>query len=194
MKTQATTIAIKIFLVMTVLTGLLYPLFVTGIAQSLFPEKANGSLLKIGQTTVGSELIGQTFDQKNYFWPRPSAVNYQTLPSGASNLSVTSSILKSHYMERKNRFIRENMLADTTEIPSEMLFASGSGLDPHISVQAAILQVQRIAKNRSLHANQTEQLIHLIDQVKESRQWGLFGEPKVNVLVLNMALDKLSPL
>lgn len=193
MKTQATTIAIKIFIVMTVLTGLLYPLCVTGLAQFLFPKKANGSLLKMGEVTVGSELIGQSFDEEKYFWSRPSAVNYQTLPSGATNLSVTSSILKSHYLERKNRFLQENMLTDTTEIPSEMLFASASGLDPHISVKAAQLQVQRISRNRDLQANQTEQLFKLIDRVKESRQWGLFGEPKVNVLVLNIALDKLTP-
>lgn len=193
MKTQAI-IALKLFIVMTVLTGLFYPFCVTGIAQTLFPIQANGSLLKEGKRTVGSELIGQSFVEDGYFWSRPSAVNYQTLPSGASNQSITSAKLKSNVDERKIRFQKQNFLAESTEIPSEMLFASASGLDPHISIEAAKLQVHRIEVFRGLNATQTEQLYQLIDEIKESRQFGLLGEPRVNVLVLNMKLDKLKPL
>lgn len=190
MRTQIM-IAFKLFLIMTLLTGIVYPLLITGIAQSIFPLKANGSQLKNGHVVIGSRLIGQAFDDDHYFQSRPSAVNYQTLPSGASNLSVTSEKLKEQYIERRKLFLQRNNLGDTTEVPSEMLFASASGLDPHISLKAAQLQVQRIAKDRSLNANQTWQLLNLIDKVKESRDLGLLGEPGVNVLVLNWKMDQL---
>jgi len=176
---------------MTVLTGVVYPFFITGISQAIFPFKANGSMLKDGNRVVGSRLIGQSFNNERYFQSRPSAVNYQTLPSGATNLSVTSEKLKEQYIDRRKIFQQRNNLADSTQVPSEMLFSSASGLDPHISLEAAKLQVLRIAKVRSLNANQTGQLLNLIDKVKESRQLGLFGEPRINVLVLNMKMDQL---
>jgi potassium-transporting ATPase KdpC subunit len=190
MKTQIK-IAFKLFIIMTLLTGVAYPLCVTGISQVIFPLKANGSQLKNGDTVIGSLLIGQSFNNDRYFQSRPSTVDYQTLPSGASNLSVTSKKLEAQFIERKRLFLKQNNLKDSAEVPSEMLFASASGLDPHISVKAAELQVQRIAQNRSLNASQTEQLQNLIDKVKESRQLGLFGEPKINVLALNFEMDQL---
>lgn len=184
-------IALKLFVVMTILTGILYPLCITGIAHGCFPAKADGSLLEKDGQIIGSSLIGQSFDSNRYFWSRPSAVNYQTMPAGASNLSITSKKLRLLMTEREKDFRDGNYLADSTQIPSEMIFASGSGLDPNISVEAAVLQVKRIAKARNLNQSQTGELLNLISKVKESRQLGLFGMPKINVLILNLEMDNL---
>lgn len=184
-------IALKLFTVMTILTGVLYPLCITGIAKGFFPAKADGSLLKKDGQIIGSSLIGQTFDSNRYFWSRPSAVDYGTMPAGASNLAITSKKLRLLMAEREKDFRDGNYLSDSTQIPSEMIFASGSGLDPHISVEAAVLQVKRIAKVRNLTQSQSEELLDLICKVKEPRQLGLFGEPKINVLILNLEMDNL---
>lgn len=183
-------VAIKIFAFFTVLLGLVYPLFVTGVAQILFPEKANGSLIIQGDTIVGSELIGQKFDSERYFSSRPSATDYSSLPSGASNLGPSSSKLKQQVADRKAEFIRINELSGSETIPSEMLFASASGLDPHITPQAALLQVDRIVKARHLSETGKQQIIQLIGKLSESPQFGLLGEERVNVLMLNLSLDK----
>ena len=184
-------IALKIFFSMTLLTGVIYPLVVTGIAQGLFAKEANGSLIRKGNKVVGSELIGQAFDSTIYFNSRPSASGYSTMPSGASNLSVTSEKLKQQVIERKSLFLKANHLVDKTNVPADMLFASASGLDPHISVEAAILQVNRIAQKRNLNTIQTKQLTGLVEKSIESRQLFILGEPRVNVLVLNLEMDKL---
>lgn len=190
MKTQIV-IAIKIFVLFTILLGFAYPLLVTGIAQLAFPEKANGSLIKKENKVVGSELIGQKFDNELYFSSRPSATDNNPLPSGGSNLGPTSSKLKQLVTDRKEQFVKFNQLSDSDIIPSEMLFASASGLDPHISAEAALLQVTRICKVRQFSEKQKQQLLQLVRDLTESPQFGLFGEEKINVLNLNMKLDKI---
>jgi K+-transporting ATPase ATPase C chain len=184
-------IALKIFLFFTVLTGIVYPLLVTGIAQLAFPAKANGSLIVKDNKTIGSELIGQQFDSTIYFTSRPSAVSYNSLPSGGSNYGLTNVKLKNLVTERKHQFIAFNQLDSLTVIPSEMLFASASGLDPHISPTAALLQVDRIAKARNFSFDQKQKLLQSIKELAASPQFLILGEDRINVLVLNLSLDKL---
>jgi K+-transporting ATPase ATPase C chain len=184
-------IALKIFLFFTVLTGIVYPLFVTGIAQLAFPLKANGSLIEKNNKTIGSELIGQQFDSAIYFSSRPSAVSYNPLPSGGSNYGLTSIKLKNLVAERKQKFIAFNHLDSLKKIPSEMLFASASGLDPHISPQAALMQAERVAKARNFNTSQQQQLFDLIYKTEEKRQYGVLGEERINILKLNIGLDEI---
>ena len=184
-------IALKIFLLLTVLTGIVYPLLVTGIAQVLYPEKANGSLIIKDNKTIGSELIGQQFDSTIYFSSRPSAVFYNPLPSGGSNFGVTSQKLKQQVEDRKLQFIEFNELESNTEIPSEMLFASASGLDPHISVQAALLQVNRIVKARNFNETKKQKLLESIINCTEEPQLMVFGDTRVNILLLNLEIDNI---
>lgn len=188
MKTLTT--ALRLFLGLTVLTGILYPLLITGVAQLAFPAKANGSLLVENNRIVGSALIGQAFDSAAYFSPRPSAIAYQTLPSGGSNLAVTSSRLAKEVAARNQAFYSTNKLNRIQSVPAEMLFASASGLDPHISPEAARLQVGRIAEARQFNSNQKKKLLRLIDQQTEKPQCYVLGEERVNVLLLNLSLDK----
>jgi len=191
MKTQ-TIIALKFLLVMTILTGIVYPLFMTGVAQLTFPFKANGSLVIKNGKIIGSELIGQKFDSTIYFWSRPSAVGYNPIPSGASNYGPTSDTLKKQVTARRILFAKANSLSDIKAIPNEMIFASGSGLDPHISPQAALLQVERVAKARSFSSSQRQQLIDLVHSKTEKLQFGLLGEERINVFLLNIELDKIN--
>lgn len=184
-------ISLRIFLFFTVLTGIIYPLAVTGIAQTAFPSKANGSLVVRDEKIIGSELIGQQFDSAVYFTSRPSAVSYNPLPSGGSNLGLTSSKLKKLVDERANRFMVFNQLNGSTVIPSEMLFASASGLDPHISPEAALLQVNRIAKARGFSDSQKQELIWKIRKQTEKPQFFCLGKERVNVLLLNTETDEI---
>lgn len=184
-------IALKIFLVFTILTGIVYPLLVTGIAQVVFPYQAHGSLILKDNKIIGSELIGQQSDSTIYFTSRPSAIGNNPLPSGGSNLGLTSAKLKDQVEERKSKFIAFNQLDKNTEVPSEMLFASASGLDPHISPEAAKLQIHRIAKARSFSNVQKEKLKMLVQNMSEAPQLMCLGESRVNVLLLNIQLDKL---
>ncbi|MCK9207609.1 MAG: potassium-transporting ATPase subunit KdpC [Salinivirgaceae bacterium] len=184
-------ISLKIFLFLTMLTGVVYPLLVTGIAQVAFPAKANGSLIIKDNKPIGSKLIGQQFDSVIYFTSRPSVISYNPLPSGGSNFGLTNSKLKVRVDETKKQFIEFNGLDSLTEIPSEMLFASASGLDPHISLTAALLQVDRIAKVRNFDKNQKQLLLLKIGEYTESPQFGCFGQERVNVLELNITLDIL---
>jgi potassium-transporting ATPase KdpC subunit len=188
MKTIST--AFRLFLILTFLTGIAYPLAVTGIAQLAFPAKANGSLVLRNHRAIGSELIGQKFDSTAYFTSRPSAVDYQTLPSGGSNLGMTSAKLKMQVAARKTQFLSINGLSSTTIIPSEMLFASASGLDPHISPEAALLQVPRIACARKLTSAQKLQLQQFVTELTEGPQFFCLGQSRVNVLVLNLRMDE----
>jgi K+-transporting ATPase ATPase C chain len=190
MKTNAG-IALRLLLVMVVLTGILYPVALTMFAQSLFPEKSNGSLLEYNHKLVGSRLIGQKFENDRYFWSRPSAIDYQPLPSGGSNLGMTSLKLKELYETRKKLFIQNNKINSSIEIPAEMLYSSASGLDPHISVKAAELQIDRIAQARHLKATEIQQLTLMIIYFTEKRQLYLWGEPRINVLLVNIELDKI---
>ncbi len=171
--------AIKLFALLTVLTGILYPLFITLIAQKVFPEQANGSLLYKDGKLVGSALVAQKFQTPQYFWARPSAVDYNPMPSGGSNAGPTSADLKAKVLERQKLGLTD-----------EMLFASASGLDPHISPAAAKSQVERIVLARKLGETGKGKLMQLIEQNTEQRQFGFLGEVRVNVLRLNLALDQ----
>jgi potassium-transporting ATPase KdpC subunit len=190
MKKQ-TIIALKFLFVMTVLTGIIYPVLMTGLAQISFPKKANGSLIIKDGKLIGSELIGQKFDSSNYFWSRPSSINYNPIPSGASNLGPTSDTLKKQTTERRRLFVMVNSLVDTTNVPKEMIFASASGLDPHISPESALLQVDRISNVRHFDNELKGMLIKKINDLTEPPQFFILGEPRINVLMLNIELDKI---
>ncbi|MGB8489523.1 MAG: potassium-transporting ATPase subunit KdpC [Bacteroidales bacterium] len=191
MKRQ-TIIALKFLLVMTVLTGIIYPFVMTGVAQLAVPAKANGSLIIKDGKIIGSGLIGQKFDSSIYFWSRPSAIDYNPIPSGASNLGPTSDKLKKQVEERRKLFATGNLLADTVTIPKEMLFASASGLDPHISPRTALLQVDRIVRARHLDPGQKQRLLQCIHDQTELPQFLFLGESRINLLILNIELDKLA--
>jgi len=176
---------------LTILTGILYPLLITGVAKTVFPEKANGSLVFKNNRIVGSALIGQTFDSAIYFSSRPSASIYNALSSGGSNYALTNATLKKLVEERKKAFIFNNQIDSLSAIPSEMLFASGSGLDPHISVESALLQVNRIAKARNFNEKQKEELVEKVKANTEFPQWRCLGETRINVLLINLEIDKI---
>lgn len=176
-------IALKLFLCMTALTGILYPFAVWAGAQVLFKAKAEGSLVSVNGAAVGSGLLGQEFSAPGYFWSRPSATGYNPMPSGGSNLSFTSERLKAAIQERAKKF-------QGAAVPSDLLLASGSGLDPHISPAAALIQCGRVAASRGVSKGD---IISLIDAMTEQRQAGFLGEPRVNVLALNLMLDRKYP-
>jgi len=142
-------------------------------------------------TLAGSELLAQRFRGEKYFWPRPSAADFASLPSGASNLGPTSEPLKKAVLKRAEIFRKANSLSNEIALPSEMVFASGSGLDPHISPEAARLQADRVAKARKWSENKRRSLYQLIGQYTEAPQFGILGEPRVNVFQLNLAVDSL---
>jgi K+-transporting ATPase ATPase C chain len=177
--------ALTIFLFLTLITGVVYPLTVTGIAQVFFPHQANGSLIDIGGRLYGSELIGQQFDDPKYFWGRPSAAGYNAAASSGSNYGPMNPSLEKVVQARIDA-LKEADLANTLPIPVDLVTASGSGLDPHISVAAALYQVHRVAAARGLSE---ADVISLLEQYTEGRQFGFLGEPRVNVLLLNLALD-----
>jgi K+-transporting ATPase ATPase C chain len=168
--------------------GVLYPLVITGIAQVAFHDQANGSLLVRSGTVVGSELLAQQFTSDKYFWPRPSAGSYATVPSGASNLGPTSQALQSNVTANATAFRTGNKLAADAPVPADMVFTSASGLDPHISPEAARLQVARVALARGMRV---EPVRALVEKFVEPPQCGIFGEERVNVLRLNLALDDM---
>lgn len=180
--------ALLMLAILTFLTGVVYPLIITGIAQLEFPSQAHGTLLGDPDQPVGSMLLGQANADPRYFWPRPSATDYNTLPSGAGNLAPTSTELAGLVAERAAGFRAAHGLGTEDPVPVEMLFASGSGLDPHISPDAARLQVGRVAEARGLDEGR---LRSLVDAHVEGPQLGFLGDPRVNVLVLNLALDEL---
>lgn len=179
-------------LVLTVLTGLVYPGVVTGLCQILFPAKANGSLIAPNGQVIGSELIGQNFAKPEYFHPRPSAAGndgYDGTASQGSNLGPTNQKLIDRVRASVDKFHKENP-DYSGPIPSDMLTASGSGLDPHISPASAVAQAARIAKSRGVTLDQMQQLI---SSSIEHPDLGFLGEPRVNVLNLNLTLDRRFP-
>lgn len=168
----------------TFFCGVLYPLSMTGIGQALFKNKAKGQLVSKDGRIVGSLSIGQNFERPEYFWSRPSAISHNPMPSGGSNLSSASDALKRLYEERKAKLIAVH--PGESEPPQDLLFASASGIDPHISVEAARYQTIRVATARGLDHSVIEDLIK---KATTDRQFGFLGEPIVNVLALNLSLD-----
>ncbi len=169
-------LSVKVFAVFTLLTGLLYPLAVTGLGWIVSAGNAGGSLVEREGRVVGSKLIAQSFEQAKYFWPRPSAVKYDSSASGGSNQGPTSADLLKAVQERR-----------AAGAVAESRYASASGLDPHVSPESALSQVERVAKARGAKAEEVESLV--ISFV-EGRQFGFLGQPTVNVLLLNLALDQ----
>jgi potassium-transporting ATPase KdpC subunit len=180
--------SIRMLIVFTLLTGVVYPLLLTLTSQVVFPNQANGSLVMAEDQVVGSSLIGQANDDPRYFWPRPSAISYNPLPSSGSNLGPTSAALRDLVTEREAAFREANQVPVDVVVPQDMLFASGSGLDPHISPEAARLQIDRVTEVRGLDRTAVAELV---EQSVESPQLGVLGQPRVNVFLLNIALDKL---
>jgi len=184
--------ALKMLLIMLVLLGILYPAVVTFVAQVLFYESANGSLLVKGGKVIGSRHIGQNFVSEHYFWGRPSQTDYNTLPSSGSNLGPTSSELKKLVNERREFLAETHGVQNLRAIPDDLIFASGSGLDPHISPAAAFFQVERVANARGLKSDEDKKKIRqMIERHIEKHPIGFLKADRVNVLLLNKALDEL---
>ncbi|MDS4022524.1 MAG: potassium-transporting ATPase subunit KdpC [Candidatus Competibacter sp.] len=184
--------AVTLFILLSIVTGLIYPLLVTGIGQALFPIQAAGSLIERDGKLVGSRLIGQNFTDPKYFWGRPSATSpypNNAAASSGSNLGPLNPALKDA-VESRVKALREADPGNTQLAPVDLVTASASGLDPHISPAAAEYQVARVARARGLAP---ETVRNLVAKQTEDRQWGIFGEPRVNVVELNLALDGLRP-
>lgn len=177
--------SLRIFLVLTLLVGVVYPVAVTLYAQLIVPEMANGSLIYRQNRIVGSTLLAQKFTSPQYFQERPSAADYNALASSGSNFSATSAEMKKQILERQNLLKEEFSIAYT---PQDLLTSSASGLDPHISFNSAQLQIEKIAKTRGLQVGQVKALL---ERYFELPQFGFLGEPRVNVLRLNIALDEV---
>jgi potassium-transporting ATPase KdpC subunit len=184
-------ISIKLLVFMTLLTGIIYPVFVYLIAKTVFPQKSEGSFVKLNEKIIGSELFGQKFESDKYFQSRPSAIDCQPMPSGGSNLAPTSQNLKSKIDSLRLAYIIFNELPENTDVPPDAVFSSASGIDPHISPANALLQSGRISYKRNFDVNKKKQLIELINNLTEKPQFNFLGEPRINILYLNLALDKL---
>jgi potassium-transporting ATPase KdpC subunit len=182
---------LKFLIIMTILTGLLYPGFITIITSVFFHREAQGSLVRENGITIGSELIGQNFESQKYFWSRPSVINYNPIPSGASNLGPLNPLLKEQVLQRARAFRQANTIGNEQEVPPEMITASASGLDPHISPAAALLQVKRVAKARGLTTEGEAQIIRIINDMTEKPQFSVFGKPRINVFLLNLKIDNI---
>jgi potassium-transporting ATPase KdpC subunit len=180
--------SLVLLLLMTVITGVLYPLAATGLAQLVFPRQANGSLIVKGGKPVGSVLIGQSFTDPKYFWGRPSATSpnaYNASASSGSNLGPTNPAL-TDAVKQRIAALRAADPGNNAPVPVDLVTASGSGLDPEISLAAARYQLARVAKARGLSTSQVQTLV---SEYTRRRQFGVLGEPRVNVLQLNLALD-----
>lgn len=187
MKTIIT--AIKVLIAMTLITGVAYPLLITGFAQVCYSNKANGSMIIKNNQVLGSELIGQSFSSPEFFWGRPSAIGNNPMPSGGSNLSPVGELFKTQFQARLDTIRKYHGNIELSQIPKDLLFASGSGVDPHIAPETAYFQVERIAMARNYNQAQKEKLKDLIKKSIESRDFFIFGEERVNVLKLNLELS-----
>jgi K+-transporting ATPase ATPase C chain len=184
--------AVVLTLLLCAITGLVYPGMVTGLAQLLFPRQANGSLIRLNGNVVGSELIGQSFSAPFYFHSRPSAAGsgYDATASGGTNKGPTDRKLADTLIAQAVDSLVSNDGAKKGQIPSDLVTSSASGLDPHISPASAALQVARVARERSADPQAVQALV---DRHTEGRQFGILGDPRVNVLLLNIALDSAFP-
>jgi potassium-transporting ATPase KdpC subunit len=183
--------AIVLFATLTILTGLIYPLLITLVSQTIFPKQANGSLLTYKSEVVGSELIGQQFDDPKYFWGRLSAtisIPFNASASGGSNYGIMNDNLYQQAAERIADLRKYEPIENPLPIPIDLVTASGSGLDPHISVAAATYQALRVAEVRNIPITS---VLNLIEKYTENPQLGILGESRVNVLQLNLALNGL---
>jgi potassium-transporting ATPase KdpC subunit len=181
-----------LFTALTVATGLVYPIVVTAVSHAAFPSQANGSLIEKNGKLVGSELLGQQFDAPGYFWGRLSATSpnpYNPQASGGSNIGPTNPALADEVKGRISG-LHDADPTNTAPIPVDLVTSSGSGLDPEISPAAAAYQIDRVAKARKLSHNDVDALVQ---QATTGRQFGILGEPRVNVLKLNLALDDMKP-
>ena len=180
-----------LFVVLSIIMGIVYPLAITGIAQVLWPAKANGSLVRVNGNIVGSALLGQEFTSSRYFWSRPSATSpaYNAAASSGSNLGPLNPALSKNAKDRLAALSAADAGMETQLPPVDLVTSSGSGLDPHISIAAARYQAARVARERHLTA---EEVNKLIEAATEPMQLGVLGEPRVNVLLLNLSLDKLA--
>ncbi len=181
--------SLRLFVALTILLGVLYPLTVTGLAALLFPEQAGGSLIPGEPDPSGSLLIGQPFSDPRFFWGRPSStpeIPYNARSSSGSNLAPSNPALRKDVAERIQA-LKDSGLDTRKPVPVDLVTASGSGLDPHISVAAALYQIPRIARLRGIPE---ERLRDLVKKHTEGRTWGILGEPRVNVLSLNLALER----
>lgn len=181
--------ALRMLVVVSVVTGIAYPYLVTGVAQVAFPRAANGSLIPGNGKTLGSSLIGQPFDDPKYFWGRPSATSpmpYNGAASSGSNQGPRNPALADAVKDRI-KALREADPGNAAPVPVDLITASGSGLDPHISVAAAEFQTSRVAKGRGLRIDNVRELV---SANTEGRTFGILGEPRVNVLALNLSLDR----
>ena len=190
MKRQIIT-GLRFLALMIILTGVVYPGLVTIITSIFFPNEAQGSLIERNGVIIGSKLIGQNFDSQKYFWSRPSFINYNPLSSGASNLSLLNPLLIKEIIQREKAFLQDNKMKDDLSIPPEMVTASASGLDPHISPASALFQVNRVAQARGMDKGKQDQIVDLINDLTEKRQFSLLGEPRINVFLLNLKIDSL---
>ncbi|MGE7765943.1 potassium-transporting ATPase subunit KdpC [Peribacillus sp. NPDC096540] len=180
---------IRAVLVLLVICGIAYPLLMTMLAQVIMPEKAAGSLIKSDSgEIIGSELIGQSFEDPGYFHGRISSIKYDAAGSGTPNYSPSNEEMIERTQNDIKEFLKENPTVDQDDVPSDLMTNSGSGLDPNVSPYGANVQVPRIANERGLSE---KAVYNLIDKYTESRSLGVFGEPRINVLMLNIALDEL---
>jgi K+-transporting ATPase ATPase C chain len=183
--------SLKMILLMTLLLGVGYPALMTLVAAVAFPHASSGSVIIKDGKAIGSELIGQKFEAPKYFHSRPSAIDFQLMPSGGSNYGPTSKQLQEQVRGRRRSFIVENGLDSAAVVPNDVLFASASGVDPHISPDAAMLQVMRVGRARGCDSSGIAGIRSLVGKMVERPQWGIFGNPRINVLRLNLALDAL---
>lgn len=181
-------VSLRAFLTLAILLGIIYPLFITGLSKIIMPQKANGSLIIKNKEIIGSKLIGQSFDDPKYFHSRFSASNYDAKKSTASNLAPSNKKLLEQVATRIKQIKTENNLKKDIDLPADMVLTSASGVDPHISISNAMLQLPRVAKIRKIPSNKIESLIK---QNTDPDFIGIWGHEGVNVLKLNLALDEL---
>ena len=181
----------RLFLILVILTGVIYPIAITAFAQLVFHDQAEGSPVSFNGKLIGSALLSQKTESPKYFWPRPSAGDYATVASSASNLGPSSDVLRKTIADRAAKIRTANKLPVDAPLPDDMITASASGLDPHISPAAARMQIDRITQARGFNADQRSKLGALVESHTEGPQLGFLGEPRINVLLLNLALDEL---